>query len=86
MDVDFPRFIEELVEEGAAANGVDVLTYLCVLICEDANGREEARKNSPRLPEVAPEVRERALKKLLAMKSTRLSREKIFLLTGGKRN
>jgi hypothetical protein len=86
MDVDFPKFIEDLVEEGAAAKGVDVLTYLCLLVCEDSNGREEARKNSPRLPEVAPEVRERALKKLLAARTTRLSRERIIPLTGGKRN
>ena len=73
MDVDFPRFIEELIEEGAATTGVDALTYLCALVCAEANRREEARKNPPRvLPEVAPEVRERALKTVLELKERRL--------------
>jgi hypothetical protein len=47
MDVDFPRFIEELVEEGAAATGVDVLTYLCGLVWAEATRRDEFRKNPP---------------------------------------
>lgn len=76
MDVDFPRFIEELIEEGAAATGVDALTYLCSLVCAEANRREEARKNPPRvLPEVAPEVRERALKTVLELRERRLKAE-----------
>jgi hypothetical protein len=75
MDIDFPRFIEDLVEEGAAADGVDILTYLCALVCEDSNRREEARKNLPRLPEVAPGARERALKRVFELRSARLSRE-----------
>ena len=76
MDVEFPRFVEELVEEGAAATGVDALTYLCALVCAEAKRREEARKNPPRvLPEVAPEVRERALKTVLELRERRLKAE-----------
>ncbi|MHB1785282.1 MAG: hypothetical protein ACYCS7_03905 [Acidimicrobiales bacterium] len=88
MDLDFPRFVEELAEEGAAAAGVDVLTYLCVLVCEDANRREEVRKNPPRLPDIPPGAQERALKKLLRQRASRLSREKVipFPLTGRGRS
>jgi hypothetical protein len=81
MDLDLPQFVEELAEQGAAADGTDVLTYLCVLVCEDANRRDEARKNSPRLPEVAPEVRERALKRVLELRARRLSRERVIRFT-----
>jgi hypothetical protein len=83
MDVDFPRFVEDLVHEGAAAAGTDVLTYLCALVCEDSNRRDEAKKNPPRrLPEVAPEERERALQRVLEQRAMRLSRERIIPMSG----
>lgn len=82
MELDLPRFVEELAVAGAAAEGTDVLTYVCVLICEDANRREEVRKNPPRLPDIPPGARERALKRLLEQRASRLSRERIIPLTG----
>jgi hypothetical protein len=85
MYVDFPKFIEDLVEEGAVAEGTDALNYLSSLVIEDSNRREEARRNTPRLPEVPPGARERALKKVLKLRSERLRRERIIPLAGRKR-
>jgi hypothetical protein len=75
MNIDFPPFIEELVHEGARANGFSTLDFLCFLVCEDANRREEARKNPPRLPEPPPGARERALKRVLELREKRLKAE-----------
>ncbi len=75
MDVDFPEFIEDIVKERARAEGLDVLSYLCFLVCADWNRLEEARKNPPRLPEPPPGARERALKRLLELREKRLKAE-----------
>ena len=86
MEVDFPEFVEDLIYEGAAAAGTDALTYLCALVCEDANRRDQAKKDPPRrLPEVAPETRERALRGLLEQRAMRLRRERILPMTGRER-
>ena len=72
VELDFPRFVLDLIHEGAESSGSDALTYLTALVCQDALRRDEERKaRTCRLPDVDPKVRERALKTIREMRAKR---------------
>ncbi len=85
MHLDFPRFVEDLVHEGAAAAGTDALTYLSALVCEDSFKRNGEKTSASRLPKIDPAERKRALRIVLEQRAKRLSRERILPLNGRDR-
>jgi hypothetical protein len=74
MTFDLPEFLEEMAREGAAAEYTDLATYIMLLIIRDDERRrsDAARAAAERaLPAVSEEVRQRALKKVLALRAQR---------------
>jgi hypothetical protein len=74
MQIDLLGVVEDMARAGAAAEYTDLATYINLLIIRDDKRRREeaARAAAARaLPVVPEEVRQRALKKLLALRARR---------------
>jgi hypothetical protein len=74
MNLELPEFVEDMARAGAAAEYTDLATYIMLLIIRDDERRlaNAARAAADRaLPAVPEEVRQRALKKVLALRARR---------------
>ena len=74
MTFDLPQFVEELAREGAAADYTDLATYISLLIIRDDERRRAAAARAAAaraLPVVPEEVRQHALRKVLALRARR---------------
>jgi hypothetical protein len=74
MTFDLPEFVEEMARAGAAAEHTDLATYVTLLIIhDDERRRSDAARAAAdaALPVVPEEVRQRAIKNILAGRAGR---------------